>query len=120
MYQVCQIPYYDSVHQCYKQIITIHPQPQGALLQITRRIPPSKLSPFKHYSQCSIYPQCFYAVMNPTRPCDFLTVEELPLFFGFLSKEGYSIDNQLTKLMMKANTQIKNTLLFYIIEINNS
>ena len=119
MYQVCQIPYYDSIYQCYKQIITIHPQPQRSLIQITKRMMPSQLSPFKQYSQCCVYPQCFYAVMNPTRPCDFLTVEELPLFLDFLSKEGYSIDNQLTKLMMKANTQIKKSLLFYIIEINN-
>ena len=119
MYQVSLIPYYDAVYQCYKQILTIYPQPSGGLAGITKQVAPPRLSPFRQNSWCSSYPQCFYAILNPQVPCDFLSVNELPLLIDFLSKEGYKIDNQLTKVMMKANSEIKETLLFYIIEIKN-
>lgn len=114
MYQFELKPYYDSVRQCYKQIITVFPKPQGALAKITKQLSPTRLSPFKNFSDCDPYPRCFYAVVNPHNSCDLLRIQDLPLLFDFFNKNNYKIDTQVTKIMMKANTPIDKNLLFYV------
>lgn len=120
MYQVNTRPYYDTINQCYKQILEIYPKPCGPLSKIIKQVSPSPLSPFRQFSDCDPYPRCIYAIMNPENYCDFLRINELPLLLCFLTYNGYQIDNQITKIMMKANTEIKDTLLFYIIESKKS
>ena len=114
MYQVSLKPYYDNRCQGYRQLITIYPKPKGALLSIIKQLAPSRLSPFKKFSDCDPYPQCFYAVLNPQNTCDFLRVEDISLLFCFLTENDYSINTQITKIMMKAQTPLQETLLFYI------
>lgn len=114
MYQFMLKPYYDNVRQCYKNIITVFPEPQGPLKQITKKLAPTRLSPFRNFSDCDPYPKCFYAVENPHNKCELLRIEDLPLLLNFLSNNNYIINNQITKIMMKANTSIQDTLLFYV------
>jgi hypothetical protein len=114
MYQLSIKPYYDSVCQGYKQIITIYPKPPGILMTIIKQMTPSKLSPFRTFSQCDRTPSCFYAILNPLNKYDLLDIEELPLLLCFLTENGYTINNNITKIMMKSNTPIHETLLFYI------
>jgi hypothetical protein len=118
MYQVSLRPYYDSIHQCYKQVVEIFPKPTGALAQIIKQVKPLPLSPFRKFGDCDYASQerCVYVILNPNNYCDFLTIEELPILLCFLSDNEYRIDNQITKIMMKSNTTIKETLLFYIID----
>ncbi len=114
MYQVSVKPYYDSICQGYRQLLVVYPKPKGALLSIIKQLAPSKLSPFKQFSDCDPYPSCFYAILNPQNKCDFLRVDDIALLFCFLTENGYTINTQVTKIMMKAQTQIQDTLLFYI------
>jgi hypothetical protein len=114
MYQFSLKPYYDNVRQCYKQIITVFPKPEGALMQITKQLRPTRLTTFRDFSDCDPYPQCFYAVTNPRNKCELLRVEDISLLLNFLTRKGYVIDNQITKIMMRANTTVGETLLFYV------
>lgn len=107
-------PYYDNVNQCYKQIITVFPKPRGALTRITKQLNPTRLSPFRTFSDCDPYPRCFYAVTDPHNRCDLLRIEDLPLLLNFLSRNGFTVNNQLTRTIMKANTPLGETLLFYV------
>lgn len=114
MYQFSLKPYYDSITQCYKQIIVVSPKPNKPLINITKKLAPSRLSPFREFSDCDPYPKCFYAILNPENMCDFLDINDLPILLCYLTDNGYQIQNQITKIMMKANTPIGETLLFYI------
>lgn len=116
MFQVNTRPYYDTINQCYTQILEIYPKPSGVLSTLIKQVSPVPLSSFRKFSDCDPYPRCIYAIMNPQNHLEFLRIDELSLLLCFLTNNGYKIDNQITKIMMKANTEIKNTLLFYIIE----
>jgi len=114
MYQFSLKPYYDNVHQCYKQIITVFPKPEGKLAKIAKQMQPTRLSPFRNFSDCDPYPRCFYAIVDPHNPCHLLRIEDIALLINFLNKNGYEVDNQITKILMKANTPVGETLLFYV------
>ena len=116
MYQISVKPWYDSVCECYRQLIIVSPKPEGALLGITKLLQPSRLSPFKTYLNCDSYPSCFYAFIDPNdnSKSKYLTVDDLPILLSFLNSNGYVVDYQMTKIMQKAKTTIGETLLFYI------
>lgn len=117
MYQVTLRPYYDTVNQYYKHILEIYPKPNsGELANITKQVVAAPLSPFRKFSNGYSYSPCFYALLNPNNICEFLRVEEIPLLLSFLSKYHYAVDNKITRTMMDANTIVKDTLIFYIIE----
>jgi hypothetical protein len=116
MYQVSVTPYYDSIYQCYRQILEIYPKPSGSLANIIKQVQYYPPSPFRKFSDCEPRRSCIYAIMNPTNPCDFLRVDEITLLMCFLTENHFKIDNQITKTIMRANTEIKESLLFYIIE----
>ena len=107
-------PYYDNVHQCYKQIITVFPKPRGALANISKQLRDTRLSSFRKFSDCEPRPRCFYAITNPNNKCDLLQIDDLPLLLDFLSRNDYKINDQLTRTIMKANTPLGETLLFYV------
>lgn len=119
MFQVSVTPYYDSICQCYRQILEIYPKPSRALANIVKQVQYNPPSPFRKFSDCEPRRTCIYAIMNPNYPCDFLRVDEIALLICFLTENGYKIDNQITKIMMRANTDVKESLLFYIIETKN-
>ncbi len=121
MYQVTLRPYYDNVNQYYKHLLEIYPKPNnGQLASITKHVVATPLSPFRNFSNGESYSSCFYALINPSNNntnYQFLGVEDIPILLNFLTKYNYAIDNKLTKTIMNANTIIKDTLIFYIIEI---
>ncbi len=126
MYQFSLKPYYDSVRQCYKQVITVFPKPDGALARITKQLQPSRLSPFKNFSDCDPFPRCFYAVTYPNNQdsgqghrhgrggCELLRIEDIAVLLDFLARNGYNVDNRITKTLRAANTPLGETLLFYV------
>ena len=114
MYQFSLKPYYDNVRQCYKQIITVDPKPQGALVRITKQLQPTQITSFRTFSDCDPSPRCFYAITHPENSCELLRIEDLPILLNFLSINEYVVDSQMTKIMMKAKTPIGETLLFYV------
>lgn len=118
MYQLLLKPYYDSVTQCYKQVISVSPEPRGKLLEICKQLAPTRLSSFRSFSHCDSRQKCFFAILNPDTTNELLRIEDLPLLLNYLVNNGYTVDKNMTKIMQKANTPIQGTLLFYIIDTN--
>ena len=118
MYQLLLKPYYDSVTRCYKQVISISPEPKGKLREISKRLAPSRLSTFRTFSHCDPQKKCFFAILNPNTQNELLHIEDLPLLLNYLVNNGYTVDKNITKIIQKANTPIQGRLLFYIIDTN--
>lgn len=114
MYQISTKPWYDSVCQCYRTLIVVTPNPTKPLLDICKLLQPSRLSPFRNFSDCDPYPKCFYAILNPNDKNNYLSIDDLPILLTFLNNNGYQVNYQMTKIMQKAKTTIGETLLFYI------
>lgn len=113
MYQVNIISFL-SRDTIYKKILVINPRPRGKLSHIVKQITPNKLSPFETYNPCRS--QCLYAIMDPNNLNNFLCIEQITFFINFLLKNGYTINESLTRLLKKSNLESGAELLFYINE----
>ena len=107
--------YYDTINHCYTHIFTIDRSPSGALSNMTRTINTPKLSPFKENSPCCTEPKCTIALCRAdTR--ELLGIHEQPFLINFLLTNGYTINTELTKLLIKNPVKFssKSKLLFVI------
>ena len=57
-------PFYDQYNECYKNILTVNPEPRGPIRKIVRRIKLPKLSPFQREGPCNSIPQCALALQS--------------------------------------------------------
>ena len=115
IYALTTQPYYCSINRCYRKILVLNQKPDGPLYNISRRINPPKLSPFKERPICCDTPTCIWAIKSLENNCDnLLCVEELPLLFQFLINNGYLIDTSITKMMNESSVKLNNPLICYI------
>lgn len=112
-YQIKSEVWLSKYDECYKKIITISPKPTDpSLIAITKLFNKEKLSPFQERSPCCPNNNCMYIIMNPNDKCHMLCVDNIHILFGFLLQNGFSINTDLTKLMLKSQVQIKNLIAF--------
>ena len=80
--------------------------PPGNLAKYIKKIQTPKLSPFK---QNNSYPKqcCLYAIYRFDDPNNFMSIDEIPDLFTFLTLNNYTINHELTKMMN--NSDIKTT-----------
>lgn len=114
MYTLTVQPYYDQIKQSYRKIVIINKEPTGPLKNLTKRISPPKLSPFKERSICCPEPQCVHVILDPNSPTEYLCVNEVPNLFSYLVDNGYTIDTSLTKMMNESEVKLNNKLLCLI------
>lgn len=103
-------PYYDSCSQCYYNVITVNVVPQGPLKKIVRRIKIGNMQRFPQRSNNSCVSErnsctlVLGSLLNTGLMCDnqYMTPDEIPTLFSYLTSNGYQIDTQLTN-MMSAN-----------------
>lgn len=100
VYEISSTVYLDKRDDCYKNILLIDQIPGGSLSQYVKRINLPKRSPFD-MDECCPRKNCVYAIMNPEHPQEILCLGEVNMFFSFIIKEGYTVDYQLSRLMMK-------------------
>ena len=113
MYILKKEVYLDRYNECYKHIIVISPKPTDpALIKITKLTNREKLSPFQQTSPCCPEEQCYYVVMNPKNPCEFLCIDQLTLLFNYLFSNGFKIDTSVTKVMQNSSVKIDNLICF--------
>jgi hypothetical protein len=119
-------PYLDN-NQCYKNILTINVVPDGPLQAFVRRLKPTRLSPFQvnNYNNngnngncgCDLvlinpFPNsCSYSYSNNCgKKCDnYMSPNEIPNLYSFLTSNGYQIETQLTNMMNNSEVKLTNS-----------
>jgi hypothetical protein len=109
IYKVESMPWYDTHEQCYYNTITINGKPQGALAPYVVRKNKPKLSPFDTWTNnCCSENKCPYVIyksQNEQRP---ICEDEYDWLLGFLVENGYTIDYDMTKMIMKRDGSCAN------------
>ena len=108
------MPFYDSINQCYRKVLTINQEPLGPLKDLTKRTIPPKLSPFQERDVCCPAPNCIYIIMSPRNSTEYLCINDIGTFFAYLASNGYTIDTSITKMMNESDVKLDNSLLCFI------
>ena len=107
-------PFYDQYNECYKNILTVNPEPRGPIRKIVRRIKLPKLSPFQREGPCNPIPQCALALQslngfnNCCKESDLMSPDEIPELITFLFGNGYQIETQITNMLNQSEVKISN------------
>lgn len=115
-------PYLDN-NQCYKNILTINVVPDGPLQNLVRRLKPTRLSPFQvnncnnncnnNYNNnycCDLVLINPYLYPNYGGKCDnYMSPNEIPNLYSFLTANGYQIETQLTNMMNSSGVKLTNS-----------
>ena len=89
-------PYLDSIHQCYKNIVTVNLLPKGPFAQRIGQVQFKPLSKFKCPGPCERVQKCGHAVIS--HHGQLMTVDEVPELIAYLTSHGYKVDTSLTKM----------------------
>ena len=118
MYTLTVEPYYDTYTQCYQSIISINVLPQGPLRALVRRIKFNKLGPNYDRANCAPVRKCGLALINRSGACcgqggggkgnAWMSPNEIPDLFGFLTVSGYVIDSSITNMMSLGDIKMDN------------
>ena len=108
-------PILDSYSQTYRQVITLSSIPPGPLASMVKTMSLPKLSPFVSYTnnQSELGFGCSYILMrypngyshpnshshSKKKGSDYMYSEDIPAVFSYLTNNGYTIDNSITKMM---------------------
>jgi hypothetical protein len=105
--------YLDEFNKCYKKIIIADPVPNDEkILKILKTIPNKKLSPFQETDNCCPHNRCISAFVDPNNTCRLLCFEEITLLFQYLLSNGYTINTDITRIMLKGKNQIPELICF--------
>ena len=114
-------PYLDNNNQnnnqCYKNILMINVVPDGPLNAFVRRLQLPRLSPFQTRYDCNQMKNCGLVLINPfvnvnvscKKGCNYMTPNEIPDLYSFLTSNGYQIDTQLTNMMNNSEVKLTNS-----------
>ena len=114
-------PYLDNNNQnnnqCYKNILMINVVPDGPLNAFVRRLQLPRLSPFQTRDDCNQMKNCGLVLINPfvnvnvscKKGCNYMTPNEIPDLYSFLTSNGYQIDTQLTNMMNNSEVKLTNS-----------
>ena len=114
-------PYLDNNNQnnnqSYKNILMINVVPDGPLNAFVRRLQLPRLSPFQTRDDCNQMKNCGLVLINPflnvnvscKKGCNYMTPNEIPDLYSFLTSNGYQIDTQLTNMMNNSDVKLTNS-----------
>ena len=106
----CQ-PFLDRFQQCYINILTINHVPAGPLREKVIQIQTPPLSEFKAPGPCCPLPLCALALKSLC--CGGIMREaEISDLFSYLLANGYTINEGITKILTKNDTENKRTICF--------
>tara|TARA_B110000008_G_C16715663_1_gene462662 strand:+ start:193 stop:555 length:363 start_codon:yes stop_codon:yes gene_type:complete len=113
IYKVKSEVYLDKRNECYKKIIVIEPDPNDPTINnIIKKVSRNRLSEFEEFSPCCPRSNCFPAVMDPDNTNEFLSIDNIDKLFTILIANLYTIDYNLSKLLMKSQVEIPNLICF--------
>ena len=112
-------PILNNHYKTYQQIITVNCIPEGPLNNLVSPISVPKLSKYQQLGPLQTpngyIDHCVYAVLrypkNSGRKSmkfsdSFLGPDDIPSLFGYLSKNGYQIQTDLTNMLFHSSVQI--------------
>lgn len=106
----CQ-PYLDRFQQCYFNIMTINLVPAGPLREKIVKVQTPPLSEFKAPGPCTPIQLCALALKS-FRCGGLMREDEIQDLFSYLLTNGYMINEGLTKLLSKNDSDNKRTICF--------
>ena len=115
-YKVSSVIYLDKINKCYKTIIIIDNVPDGPLNKHVKSIARNKLSPFDDDNNCCNRKTCYNVIFNLNNNNELLCLDNIIDLFNFLSNNGYSIDNNLSKIYEKNKSLSKNEKFICVIK----
>ena len=97
----------------YMNVISVSTMPIGPLQPLVTTLNAPKLSPFREPSPFDGRPfgSCIYVLMRyPGKRAlssmrygnDYMTTDDIPAVLGFLMENGYQVDTDLSKMLMKS------------------
>ena len=108
--------YRNTYTEDYQNIIVINMVPDGPLRNIVRRVQTPILSPFETPTDCR-NKRCALVLIG-SHGCfknNYMTEDDIPNLFSFLTSNGYTIDTSVTKMMTKSGiTMNDNKLICFI------
>ena len=57
-------------------------------------------------------PNCYPVIMDPSNTSEFLSINNIDKLFTVLLANGYTIDYNLSKILMKSQVEIPNLICF--------
>lgn len=111
-------PYLNAYYKQYQNIITLSAMPNGPLADMVTMISSTKLSPFQETPTfASTGENCTYVLLRyPKNQCGgrpslknadyFMTADDIPSVFSYLSSNGYSVDTSMTKMLQNSKIDI--------------
>ena len=95
------------------------PDKLSPINQIAKRIQLHKLSPFKtsrsEYGQAET---CGVVILNPNSLCEYASLEDIPVVFGWLIQHGYTIDTAITQMFNQGEVRMSNPVVCFITQQN--
>ena len=93
----------------YRKIIVINEKPQGDLQTLVKNLPNIKNSPFQSNIPCN---PCILGILNPNNTSELLCFTEIAYLFSFLSTHGYTVQYELTKILLESQISIISFVIF--------
>ena len=90
-------PILDPLSKEYTNVLTVDAYPEGPLKDFVKQKRLPELSEFKKTSTA----QCKYVLVHPTN--EYMENKDIPFIFTYLTKNGYTIEYQMTKLYKNPN-----------------
>lgn len=127
-YTLTSQPFYDRTCQCYKNIITINAVPEGPLKKLIMRTQLPPLSPFQQSTPCNPIPSCGLALAslhtlsygNCNSCNNYMSPNEIPDLFGFLTMNGYHINTSVTHMMNTGDVKLNGKRIICFINYNGN
>lgn len=108
-------PILNPIYKTYQQIITLDSIPPGPLADMVTSIQVPKLSKFQQFNSLMPAKNCVYALVrypkhsysaNFKNTESFMSTDDIPSLFSYLSTNGYTIQENLTDLMYKSKINL--------------
>lgn len=117
MYKIYSTLYLDSINETYKRVIAIDRKPDnGPLVDYIKQINKTRLSPFDITNNC-VNNQCINVICDFKNKTQYLCIDQIVELFDFLTTNGYTINDTLTKLISKNRLLNKNDEFICIISL---
>jgi hypothetical protein len=108
-FTITSSPYYDRCSQQYQNILMLNVEPEGPLRAFVRRLLLPRLTPFqtdRSQEKCGLVLTNFLNNNNYKNNNWFMTPNDIPDLYSYLTANGYQIDTQLTNMMNQSQVKL--------------